>query len=363
MEANLTFTAYSAKLRTRSVLCSRTYPRANSLDDMTALNDPTQLIAREQSRVEMAKPQVSAKFMDPKLTAGGEPRAHVALRELETLWFNTGTLCNLTCSNCYIESSPSNDRLAYMTLEEVLSYLEEIEAQSLGVREIGFTGGEPFMNPEFMEILHEVLSRGYATIVLTNAMRPMMKCAERMLELQREFGAQLTMRVSVDHYERACHEQERGKRSYAPMILGLKWLSQNGFAVHVAGRTRWGGDEGELRLGFAQFFAANDIQIDAQNAAQLVLFPELDPNAEVPEITQSCWGILNVDPADMMCASSRMVVKRKGRVTPSVLACTLLPYESEFELADTLAESLGPIALNHAHCAKFCVLGGASCSA
>jgi hypothetical protein len=59
------------------------------------------------------------KFQDPLVTARGERRAHVALKALETLWFNTGTLCNLTCQNCYIESSPKNDRLAYLTAAEV----------------------------------------------------------------------------------------------------------------------------------------------------------------------------------------------------------------------------------------------------
>ena len=64
----------------------------------------------------------------------------------------------------------------------------------------------------------------------------------------------------------------------------------------------------------------------------------------------------------MMCASSRMVVKRRGAARPAVLACTLLPHEPEFELGHTLAEAEGAVALNHPHCAKFCVLGGASCS-
>ena len=45
-----------------------------------------------------------SKFRDPLVTAKGEARAQVPLRSLETLWFNTGTLCNLTCRNCYIES-------------------------------------------------------------------------------------------------------------------------------------------------------------------------------------------------------------------------------------------------------------------
>jgi hypothetical protein len=64
----------------------------------------------------------------------------------------------------------------------------------------------------------------------------------------------------------------------------------------------------------------------------------------------------------MMCASSRMVVKRKGAAAPAVLACTLLPYDPQFEMGATLAEAARSVALNHPHCAKFCVLGGASCS-
>jgi hypothetical protein len=46
-----------------------------------------------------------------------------------------------------------------------------------------------------------------------------------------------------------------------------------------------------------------------------------------------------------------------------VLPCTLLPYDAAFELGDSLAAARRPIALNHPHCARFCVLGGASCSA
>ena len=93
-----------------------------------------------------------------------------------------------------------------------------------------------------------------------------------------------------------------------------------------------------------------------------MLFPEMDPAADVPEITEACWGILGKSPDSVMCASSRMVVKRKGADAPAVLACTLLPYDTQFELGATLAEASRPVPLNHPHCAKFCVLGGAACS-
>jgi hypothetical protein len=64
----------------------------------------------------------------------------------------------------------------------------------------------------------------------------------------------------------------------------------------------------------------------------------------------------------MMCASSRMVVRRKGSAAPVVLACTLIAYDSRFELGADLRSALVPVPLNHPHCARFCVLGGGSCS-
>ncbi len=304
----------------------------------------------------------TGKFLDPTLTADGEPRASVDVRALKTVWLNTGTLCNLTCKNCYIESSPRNDRLVYLSREEVRGYLEEIDSAGLPVEEIGITGGEPFMNPDILGILEDCLSAGFEVLVLTNAMRPMMKCAQGLTTLRERFGDRLILRVSIDHYDQALHEEERGRRSWQPTIDGLSWLAAEGFRVHVAGRTRWGDDEGLLRTGFQALFRDLSVDIDATDPQALVLFPEMDADAEVPEITTACWGILDVDPADMMCATARMIVKRKGAPLPEVVACTLLPYEADFSLGTSLVGSLDPVALNHPHCSRFCVLGGGSCS-
>lgn len=306
------------------------------------------------------------KFSDPFITADGSTRASVKLARLQTLWFNTGTLCNLACTNCYIESTPTNDRLEYIRLDEVVPFLDEIQRQSLATDEIGLTGGEPFMNPDIIAIMTAVLQRGLRLLVLTNAMRPMAKLKEELLELQQRYPKQMTIRVSVDHYQPELHEEERGAKSWSPMLDGLCWLSNNGFNIDVAGRTRWGDKEPALRQGFATLFADNHIAIDALDKKQLVLFPEMEEGSSaersVPEITTACWGILGVDPSAMMCASSRMVVKRKGDAVPSVMACTLLAYDQQFNLGGTLAEAAVKVQLNHPHCATFCVLGGGSCS-
>ncbi len=303
-----------------------------------------------------------AKFRDPDRTAKGEARAHVPLQALKTLWFNTGSLCNVACRNCYIESSPRNDRLAYLSLAEVREYLDEIRWLGQPVEEIGFTGGEPFLNGEFIAMLDELLLRGFRVLVLTNAMKPMQRRAESLLRLRDRYGAALTLRVSIDHYDPVRHEDVRGDGTWAPMLAGLRWLSGHGFTISVAGRKMWGETEASLRAGFARLFAAESIGLDAEDAETLVLFPEMDPQTDVPEITTGCWDILGLTPAAMMCASSRMVIKRKGAAGPAVVPCTLLPYDPQFELAGRLADALGTVKLNHPFCAQFCVLGGASCS-
>lgn len=308
-------------------------------------------------------PLPQGKFADPRITAGGEPRAVVSLNRLRTLWFNTGTRCNITCRNCYIESSPKNDRLVYLERGEVAAYLDEIERDRWDTEEIGFTGGEPFMNPDLFGMLEDCLARGFRVLVLTNAMRPMQRAKARLLDLNRRLGANLTIRVSLDHFTPERHEDERGPGTYRPTLDGLVWLARNGINVAVAGRTMWGEDAAAERDGYARLFAAHGILVDAQNPGALVLFPEMDRRADVPEITQACWGILGKSPADVMCATSRMVVKRKGAARPAVLACTLVPYDAQFELGPTLKDAARPVPLNHPHCARFCVLGGASCSA
>lgn len=305
------------------------------------------------------------KFIDPTTTAKGETRATVALSNPQTLWFNTGTLCNIECVNCYIASSPTNDALVYITSDEVVEYLDQLETRNWGVKEIAFTGGEPFMNPQMIEITEQSLARGYDVLILTNAMRPMMRKSMQagLLRLNAAYPGKLTLRISVDHYRADLHDAERGVGAFEKTLTGMGWLRDNGFRMAVAGRSVFADTDEDSRAGYATFFAENNFKIDAQDPAMTVLFPEMDERIEVPEITTACWGILDKSPDAIMCASSRMVIKRKGAEKPSVLACTLLPYAPEFELGETLEEAERDVALNHPHCAKFCVLGGASCSA
>ena len=148
------------------------------------------------------------KFSDPHTTAKGDKRAWVPLKTLDTLWLNTGTLCNIACENCYIQSTPTNDALVYLTRDEAKTYLDE--AKEMGTREIGITGGEPFMNPHALGIINDALDLGFEVLVLTNAMKPMMRprVQEGLLEITGERRERLTLRVSMDHYSEEHHDAE-----------------------------------------------------------------------------------------------------------------------------------------------------------
>ena len=218
------------------------------------------------------------------------------------------------------------------------------------------------MNPDFFNILDDALSRGHDVLVLTNAMRPMQRSKAKLEQVRSRYGDRLRLRVSLDHFTPERHEEERGEGTFGPTLQGLLWLAQSGFNVSVAGRTMWGEPLEGQRAGYARLFAEHGIRIDVNDLERLVLFPEMEPHADVPEITEQCWDILGSSPQDIMCSQSRMVVKRKGADRPVVLACTLIAYDPQFEMGATLQLSMKRVWLNHPSCAKFCVLGKSSCS-
>lgn len=302
------------------------------------------------------------KFQDLKITLKGEQRAWVDLQKLKTLWFNTGTQCNLSCVNCYIESNPKNDRLVYLTSNDVNPYLEELSQETYAIDMIGLTGGEPFINPHIKEIIHLILSKGFKLLILTNAFRILERHHQFLKEINNQFPHQLFLRVSLDHFTKEVHEGERSIGTFDRTIDEIKWLVENGFSVSIAGRGIIGETMSDSEAGYQHLFNKNKISLNLEIGRNLVIFPEMSKNDNVPEITTACWGILNKSPNDQMCASERMIVKRKGADRPVVLACTLLAYDPQFELGETLASADKRVYLNHKFCAKFCVLGGASCS-
>ena len=299
------------------------------------------------------------KFSNQNNTADGSNRAFVNFEGLNTLWFNTGTLCNLTCKDCYIESSPLNDKLLYLDLKDVERYLDEIQMNNLPCKTIGFTGGEPFMNKDIIEIIELCLKKKFEVLVLTNAMQPMQNKINTLKKLSKY--SDLRLRISLDHFSKYEHEKIRGDNTWDKALLGIELLMDNNFNFNIASRT-FNQDESIIRDGFNKLFKLHNLTINAYDAKDLILFPEMNTKSDTPEITTECWNILGIEPINMMCSDSRMIVKRKEDKLTQVVACTLIPYEDNFSYGNKLKDSFKKVYLNHPHCSKFCVLGGASCS-
>ena len=141
-------------------------------------------------------------------------------------------------------------------------------------------------------------------------MKPMMNNKNDLNKLNH---LNLTIRVSIDHYNKDKHEQIRGPNSWDPMIEGLKWLSENKFNYCLATRLMWNEDEETTRRNFKKFIDQYQLTLDVENKNQLVTFAEMDEKQDTPEITTECWGILNKNPDTVMCSTSRMIVKKKGK--------------------------------------------------
>jgi len=305
----------------------------------------------------------NGKFVDQKITRKGDDRAYVDPVKLETLWFNTGTRCNLQCRNCYIESSPTNDELLFINVEDVRFYLDEIEQLNLGTKRISFTGGEPFINKNLLPMLRLCLERGFEVLVLTNAYRAIDRYFDELNRLNNNYPKKLFLRVSLDHYTAEIHEQERGPKTFDRTLITTKKLVDNGIQVTIAGRSLANESISDALIGYQALLNQYSINILVADGSNMVIFPEMSSSKDVPEITTSCWDILGIQPHQQMCATERMVVKRKGTNETEVLPCTLIAYDEAFNLGKSLEESFQRVYLNHPYCAQFCVLGGASCSA
>src|SRR5688572_20281416 len=165
----------------------------------------------------------------------GAPR--ITLAQLDHLWFQiAGTLCNLTCTHCFISCSPANHTFGFLDYGHVVRALDE--SRALGVKEYYFTGGEPFMHPRMLDILEQTLRIGPAT-VLTNGTLFRDRVVERLRQLRDGSIYSLELRVSIDHPEPDANDRIRGKGAFAQAMAGVQKLVDAGFLPIVTMAQTW----------------------------------------------------------------------------------------------------------------------------
>jgi sulfatase maturation enzyme AslB (radical SAM superfamily) len=288
----------------------------------------------------------------PTHTADGSPRGFIGFTGLKQLWAHTGTGCNLHCPSCFEKSGPGDARIASPTLEEMAPLFDQ--AAGLGVESFGFTGGEPFINKHFLGMLEYALSLA-PCLVLSNGAEPLRAALPKLRGLQNK--DKLTIRISLDYPDEARHDAGRGKGRFAMALESLKLLRDQGIGVAAARRMDKDEDSAGTAEAFADLFSRNGLPADLP----LVAFPNLVSTDETPEITENCISTYHTPEscARFMCASSRMAVKKDGRV--SLYACTLVDDDPAYDFGQDLQWAMHrPTLLRHKRCFA-CFSAGVSC--
>ena len=280
----------------------------------------------------------------------------VELTALDDLWFQiSGTLCNLTCSHCFISCGPTNRTFELISLEQVLSTLEE--SKKLGVKEYYFTGGEPFIHPQMVEVLEATLEIGPAT-VLTNATILKRKHVGALVKAESRSTYSLEFRVSIDGYSPEMNDPIRGKGSFRRAIIGVKLLLDHGFLPIITIAQTWEDDRNDEV--FARFVEV--LKAEGYSRPRIKIIPTLRMGAEedrsrgyesYERVTMELME--DFDKGQLVCSHSRMVTEK------GVYVCPILIESPEALMGSRLEEALEPYPLQHGACYT-CYLGGAICS-
>jgi molybdenum cofactor biosynthesis enzyme MoaA len=280
----------------------------------------------------------------------------VELRQLDELWFQiTGTRCNLRCTHCFISCAPDNTTFGYLDAATVRRYLEESARH--GVKEYYFTGGEPFLHPEMIDILESTLAFGPAT-VLTNGTIMTEPMVRRLAAIRDASIYSLELRISIDHFDEAKNDAIRGEGSYRKAMNGAQRLAEAGFLPIVTAMRTW-----EIDEDLAVIDQMSRVLREAGLARPRIKFlPALKIGAEVERaggygrtefVTEAMMD--GFPQEQLICSHSRIVTDR------GVHVCPILIEANDSILGSTLEEASRGFTLRHQACST-CYLFGSICT-
>jgi uncharacterized Fe-S cluster-containing radical SAM superfamily protein len=275
------------------------------------------------------------------------------LHHLDALWIQVaGTLCNLTCTHCFVSCGPQDQRHALLSRDEVRTRVAE--ALPLGVKEFYFTGGEPFLHRELIEILADTLEHGPVT-VLTNGTLLTDRRIEALARLSDAALYSLEIRVSLDGASAAEHDFIRGAGAYERAIDGLVRLSRRGMMPIVTVTRPEDSEPSEFRARWIERLVAVGISRPRLKVLPFFRLGRESSRTRGYEAGETLAGLGEAfDPAVLPCGSCRAVTSR------GVFPCPLLVDEPGARMGARLDEAHGPVALSHGACFT-CWVTGSTC--
>src|SRR5882672_8853824 len=274
----------------------------------------------------------------------GVPAA-VGLRHLDNLWIQvSGTRCNIECSHCFNNSGPHATTFGHMTLEAVNRAIAAAAVR--GVREIYFTGGEPFLHAQLLDMIACALAVA-PTTVLTNGMLISDRIADTLAQLAIASQYSLEVRVSLDGYTEEMNDVIRGPGVFRLALAGAVRLARHNLLPLITIVRTWDdADELATLAGFARVL--KDAGCDRP---RIKVLPPLPLGRELTRIAgvqrDECVTPAMLDGFDrdlLMCSNSRLVTDR------GVWVCPLLVEQPDARLGTTLDDAGRSYELRHQTC-------------
>lgn len=148
---------------------------------------------------------------------------------LNTIYFYLTKGCNLRCRHCWIQPKYQGDGQTYPSLEPELFRSVVDQAKPLGLRSVKFTGGEPLIHPQILELLDHVKKQGLRFSMETNGIAMTPEIAQKIRECENPFVS-----VSLDGADAETHEWVRGVEGcFDAALAGIRMLVDSGISPQV----------------------------------------------------------------------------------------------------------------------------------
>lgn len=271
---------------------------------------------------------------------------------LSALWIQlTGTWCNLECTHCLNASGPRDPWLR--PLAPAVARRALAEAEALGVREVYFTGGEPFLHAQVVPLLEASLAIA-PTTVLTNGTVLTAATADRLRAVAGRARYSLEIRVSLDDVDPALNDRIRGEGAWAGAVRAVRLLEARGLLPIVTATEVLSGEHapgGGMYQRFRDFLLS--LGVAKPRVKIIPVFPAGRLEAAGERLTED--ALAGFDRAQLQCAETRVVA------AGGVYACPILAGLPEARLSTGgLAESFRPVSLYHPACVT-CHQTGMTC--
>lgn len=272
-----------------------------------------------------------------------EPAPTAPFVGLSTLWIQiTGTWCNLECRHCINASGPRAPWLKPLRAETIRRAIAEAEAA--GVKEIYFTGGEPFLHGEILPLL-ELALRVAPTTVLTNGTLIGPEQADALAAMAARAPYSLEIRVSLDDTDREKNDRIRGEGAWAKALEAVRLLRGRGLLPIVTTTEITRGEHpagAGMYQRFRDFLHREGIERPRVKIMPVFALGRLPANGELPLTEEDLEGF---DRSVLQCADGRVVA------AGGVYACPILAGLGGARLSTgSLAESFRSAPLYHPAC-------------